>query len=82
LKDYTHGTKECELKDSKDVLSLVGELNQMFPGIEDRILDEQDRMREYVNVFVNGENSRDLQSEGTRLKNGDIVHILPSVAGG
>jgi molybdopterin converting factor small subunit len=31
---------------------------------------------------VNDENSRDLSKERTKLKDGDIVHILPSVAGG
>lgn len=54
----------------------------MFPGIKDRIFDDQERTRPYVNIFVNGENARDLKEEVTTLKDGDIVHVLPSVAGG
>ena len=54
----------------------------MFPGIEDRILDDQGETRPFVNIFVNGENIRDGAKENTKLNEGDIVHILPSVAGG
>ena len=44
----------------------------MFPGIKHRILDDQDKTREYVNIFVNGENIRDCENENTRLKAGDV----------
>jgi molybdopterin converting factor small subunit len=61
---------------------MVSELEAAFPGIGRRIVDDQGRIRAYVNVFVNQDNSRELENERTRLKDGDVVHILPSVAGG
>ncbi len=82
LKDYTGKTRDFELPDEQDVSQLVLRLDSMFPGIKHRIFDDQDKTREYVNIFVNGENIRDCENENTKLKAGDNVLILPSVAGG
>lgn len=82
LKDFTQGAKEVELDSADDLQGMVKKLENAFPGIGGRIADDQGRIRAHVNVFVNSENSRELENERTRLKDGDIVHILPSVAGG
>jgi sulfur-carrier protein len=83
LKDFTGKKRDFEISGNvEDVASLVEKLNLMFPGIKDRIFDDQDRTRQFVNIFVNGTSIRDASQEGTRLKDGDAVHILPSVAGG
>jgi molybdopterin converting factor small subunit len=42
------------------------------------VLDEQRRIREHVNVFVNGEKSR----EETELGSDDRIHVIPSISGG
>jgi len=83
LKDYTGRKREVKVPDSVDtVLELISNLDKTFPGVKDRILDDQEKARPFVNIFVNGENVRDGEAERTRLKDGDRVHILPSVAGG
>ncbi len=70
------------LNTAGDIGGMVRELDTAFPGIGRKIVDDQGRIRRYVNVFVNAENARLLRDEKTRLKDGDVVHILPSVAGG
>lgn len=82
LKDYTGNKREFEISDARTISELVIRLNKMFPGIQDRIFDEHDATRPFVNIFVNGENIRDSDRERTTLKDKDTVHILPSVAGG
>jgi len=82
LEDYTGGRRELQVGGASDVLGIVEELNRIFPGIERRILNDQGKIRTYVNVFVNSDNTRDAAGERTKLKDGDVVHILPSVAGG
>lgn len=82
LKDYTRGTRDVEVDSARDLGGVVAKLDSTFPGIGGRIVDDQGRIRQHVNVFVNSENSRELQEERTRVKDGDVVHILPSVAGG
>ena len=82
LRDLTNGTRQLELKSAEDVFSMIKQLDATFPGMGQRIMDDQDKIRAHVNIFVNNDNSRDLRRERTRLKDGDIIHILPSVAGG
>ena len=61
---------------------LVLDLEQQFPGIGDRILDEDGEIRRFVNLFVNGEDVRFLDGLHTALSQGDEVSIVPAVAGG
>jgi sulfur-carrier protein len=82
LSECTGGTREVRVDSAGNVLGLIEGLEAKFPGIKNRILDDQDRARPYVNIFVDGENIRDSGRERTRLSDGDMVHILPSVAGG
>ena len=82
MKDLAKGAQEVDLVSAENLNGMVEELDSAFPGIGRRIVDDQGRIRTYVNVFVNSENSRALENEKTRLKDGDVVHILPSIAGG
>ena len=80
LRSYTSGEDEIVL-DVADLPGILRALEASFPGIRDRVVDEAGHRRPYVNVFVNEDLVReDLSS--VALKPGDIVHILPSVAGG
>lgn len=80
LRSFTQGQDEVILE-AGDVASLLQGLDDAFPGIRDRIVDETSRLRPYVNVFVNDELVRSPPAE-VRLARGDVVHILPSIAGG
>ena len=82
LRDYAHGAREVELDSAANLGAMVGKLEKSFPGIGGRIVDDQGKIRAHVNVFVNSENSRELGEEKTPLKDGDVIHILPSVSGG
>jgi molybdopterin converting factor small subunit len=80
LRSYTGGEDEIVL-DVTDLPGILRALEASFPGIRDRVVDEAGHRRPYVNVFVNEDLVReDLSS--VALKPGDVVHILPSVAGG
>ena len=60
----------------------IAELQSRFPGIKERLLDENGAVRRFVNVYVNEEDIRFLQNQQTPLKNGDEVSIIPAIAGG
>ena len=70
---------ECSGKDIKD---LVGNLEKKYPGIKDRICDEDGKVRRFINIYVNDEDIRFLQMDSTLLKDGDEVSIIPAIAGG
>jgi molybdopterin converting factor small subunit len=82
LRDLTNGASQVEMDSATDLQTMVKKLDDTFPGLGQRIVDDQERIRAHVNIFVNMENSRELQNERTKLRDGDTVYILPSVAGG
>ena len=54
LQSYTNGLKEIEI--NKPTLNeLLEELDAKFPGIKFRFIDEQDKVRQHMRIFVNGE---------------------------
>ena len=57
-------------------------LDEAYPGIAARVLDEGGEIRRFVNVFINGEDVRFLSGLQTPLHAGDEVSIVPAVAGG
>jgi molybdopterin synthase sulfur carrier subunit len=58
------------------------ELQSRFPGIQERLMDENGEIRRFVNVYVNEEDIRFLQNQQTPLKDGDEISIIPAIAGG
>ncbi len=80
LRSYTAGEDEVVL-DASDLAGMLKALDSSFPGIRDRVVDESGRRRPYVNLFLN-EDLVMTPLPTVALKPGDVVHILPSVAGG
>lgn len=51
-------------------------------GLLARVMTPEGELRPYVNVFVGERNARHLDGLGTLLCDGDVVAIIPAVAGG
>ena len=60
----------------------ITELQSKYPGIKERLLDETGAVRRFVNVYVNEEDIRFLENQGTPLKDGAEISIIPAIAGG
>lgn len=58
---------------------LMADLDRHYPGIRFRMVDEQDRLRPHIRVFVNGAQTRDL---GRALAASDDVAIVQALSGG
>jgi len=65
--------------DAATLGDLIGQLDQRWPGMHDRLCDPGPQLREHINVFVDGERERDLAAP---LATGAEVHVIPAVAGG
>jgi molybdopterin synthase sulfur carrier subunit len=61
---------------------VIDSLDQAYPGIKDRLVDETGDLRRFVNVYINGEDVRFADGVATKLNGGDEVSIVPAVAGG
>jgi molybdopterin synthase sulfur carrier subunit len=66
--------------------STVGEviqwLTETYPGLKERLQDEQGGVRRFINIYVNNEDIRFIQHLATPLKDGDQLSIIPAIAGG
>ena len=65
--------------DGADVAALLADLDRRYPGIRFRMIDEQDRVRPHIRLFVNGEQVDDLREA---LAPGDEVCIVQALSGG
>jgi molybdopterin/thiamine biosynthesis adenylyltransferase/rhodanese-related sulfurtransferase/molybdopterin converting factor small subunit len=57
-------------------------LSSEFPSLRRYIFEEDGRLRNFVNVFVNGQSAKLLKGERTELRDGDTLMLIPSIAGG
>ncbi|MFN3505062.1 MAG: MoaD/ThiS family protein [Caldimicrobium sp.] len=81
LLSLTGGNKEV-LAEGSTLRELIEDLERKFPGMKERLCDEEGNLRRFINFFVNDEDIRFLQGENTPLKDGDVVSIVPAIAGG
>src|SRR5712672_1078364 len=61
---------------------LLADLTRRHSGLKAHLYNDQEKLRSFVNVYVNDEDIRYLQKEQTPVAAGDTVSIIPSVAGG
>jgi sulfur-carrier protein len=77
-------TQNQELVDGQGdtIRDILDNLEKNYPGLKERVCDEQGSVRRFVNIFVNDEDIRFLQDIATVVKSGDEVSIVPAIAGG
>jgi len=61
---------------------LIENVDQQHPGFAGQLLEASGEQRRFVNIYLNDEDVRYLQGLETPLDEGDVVSILPAVAGG
>ena len=81
LQKYTSDQASVNLEASR-VDELIKALDAAFPGLGNRLCDEQGKLRRFLNIYVNSEDIRFLDNQATALADGDEVSIVPAVAGG
>lgn len=81
LRRLTNGQDKIEVT-ATTVAELIDQLDQDFPGLKERLVDESGDIRYFVNLYLNGEDVRFLQGIETSTESGDEVSIVPAVAGG
>ena len=81
LRPYTsqQDTVDAEGGTVGEVLS---SLTSQFTDLKRHLYADDGKLRHFVNVYVNDDDIRYLERDATKLKPGDVISIVPSVAGG
>jgi molybdopterin synthase sulfur carrier subunit len=76
------GDQEVVEATGANVGEILAALDARFPGLNERLCDEQGNVRRFVNIFLNDEDIRFLDNKNTPVKDGDELSIVPAIAGG
>jgi molybdopterin synthase sulfur carrier subunit len=77
LHSYTESTEVAA--HGATLAELLLDLDRQYPGLRFRVVDELDRLRPHMRLFVNQQQVRDLQHP---LASGDSVQIVQALSGG
>jgi len=81
LRTYTGGASEVAVEGGT-LSEVVSALETAHPGIAARVLDDEGRLRRFVNVYVGDEDVRFASGLDTPTPDGSTVSVIPAVAGG
>ncbi len=78
LRSYTKEKGQVNIN-GKTVRELLANLDEKYPGIRFRMIDEQDRIRQHIKIFVNKEEVHELTDS---INQTDSVQIICALSGG
>ncbi|MEU9763849.1 ubiquitin-like small modifier protein 1 [Streptomyces sp. NPDC047985] len=81
LRTYTGGRSEVPAE-GETLSQVIESLEANHPGIAARVLDDQGKLRRFVNVYVNDDDVRFEDGLETATPDGVGISIIPAVAGG
>jgi molybdopterin synthase sulfur carrier subunit len=81
LRELTGGEAEVAVE-AGPLGAVLAALDAAHPGFAGRLFDESGELRRFVNVFVADEDIRFLDGINTAVEDGQVVSIVPAVAGG
>ena len=81
LRKITQGQDKAEIE-AASIGELIDNLDKQFEGFKNRLLDDEGKLKELINIYLNGEDIRFLNGLETVTESRDEVSIVPAVAGG
>ena len=80
LRNFTSGQKAVH-GEGATLLEVLDDVEARYPGLKERLVEENN-LRRFVNVYLNDEDVRFAGGLRARTSDGDVVVVLPAVAGG
>lgn len=81
LRQYAGGAKEVHVHAATAGEALAA-LTAAHPELRNHLYNEQGRLRSFINIYLNDDDIRYLDSEGSPVTDADEISIVPSIAGG
>ncbi|MDR3164972.1 MAG: MoaD/ThiS family protein [Synergistaceae bacterium] len=81
LRQFADGQPEISAEGSTagDVIAAFAE---RYPDIKRHLYDEYGALRSFINVFLGENNIKNLEGPATPVKDGDVLILVPAIAGG
>ena len=68
--------------DGTTVEQIVESLESAYPGMRERLIEDNGDLRHFVNIYLNGEDIRYIDGLKSSVSDNDVLSIVPAVAGG
>ena len=81
LRKLTNGESEVEANGA-DISQLIDDLEKNYPGIKEKLCEDNGNVRKFLNIYLNDDDIRFMDSLATEVKDGDNVSLIPAIAGG
>ena len=81
LRKLTNGSDEVTASGA-NVAEIIEDLERNYPGLKERICEDNGKLRRFVNIYLNDEDIRFKNNLETELKENDELSIIPAIAGG
>jgi MoaD family protein len=81
LRKYTAGSPMVAAS-GDTIVELLRDLEANWPELQGQVINEHGETHRFINIYRNGEDIRYLERLNTTIEDGDVVAILPAVAGG
>ncbi len=81
LRGFAGGNAEIAA-DGASVGAVLGAVGAEYPELLERVMKDDGQPREFVNIYLGSDNVRTLDGMDTAVGEGDVLSILPAVAGG
>lgn len=81
LKRFFPGIEATDVP-GQTVRDLLNNLEKKYPGLMNYIVDDQGRMRQHVNIYLNNELIKDREKLSDHVEEGDEVYVMQALSGG
>ena len=81
LRKFTGGKEQVEAEGS-NISEIISNLETTCPGIKEKLYDDKGAIRKFLNIYLNDEDIRFMESLETSVKDGDTIALIPAIAGG
>jgi molybdopterin synthase sulfur carrier subunit len=81
LRSLTNGEEEVTVE-GKSIQEVIDNLETNFGGFKERLCDKNGQIRRFINFYLNDEDIRFKDNQETTVNDGDLISIVPAIAGG
>ncbi|HTZ84755.1 MAG TPA: ubiquitin-like small modifier protein 1 [Candidatus Acidoferrales bacterium] len=83
LREFTAGQSAVKIDSAREtVADALSALWTAYPGLRDRLVNEQGQLRQHINIFIGNENIRYTGGLSSPIQDSSEISIVPAVSGG